>query len=134
MRGLPQYERLCFAIALFVMIACSGCIRSSEMRSAGHTLHNWPYQSAIVRRQDDSVFYWYITQDRKKVMYEPCCGMYDIELKKESNSELVFTITESHGRPLDLRTGRVANKSDGAGKEFEAKIEGDQIISVSKVR
>ena len=99
----------------------------------GLTIIGSPYQTKPKWLDSGGLFYWFVMQDKKRIYYEPCCGYYDIDLLKEDKKELVFTITGSHGVPLDLLNGREIPKADDIGNEYRAKIKGDQIIAVSAI-
>lgn len=96
------------------------------------TITGWPYQTKpIWLTYTGGMFYWFITEDQKMVGYEPCCGIYEIDLLKEAKEELVFKVIESRGQALDLNNGQRIAKSEVVGKEFRAKIKGDQIVAIT---
>src|SRR5262245_40807474 len=132
-----QVRHVSLSVLSVVMVICSGCARHRFSEPAGFsnlTITGWPYQTKPRWLADTGgMFYWYVTEDRKMIGYEPCCGMYAIDLLKESGPELIFTVTESRGRALDLRDGHPIHKSDVIGKKYEARIDGDQIVAVSEI-
>lgn len=124
----------CALFLACLMAGIGGCAAHQTTQPVGLTIHNWPYQTKPVWLPEAHVmFYWYVTPDRKMIGYEPCCGAYTVNFLKESSSNLIFTIAESRGRALDLRNGRVVEKSAVVGKKFDARIQGNQILAVSEV-
>jgi hypothetical protein len=94
----------------------------------------FPYQTKPRWLDSDGLFYWFFSPDKKMVYYEPCSGNYDVDLLKESKTELIFKITDGSGVLLDLATGRRVAKADVVGKQYTAEIDGDQIVAVSEIK
>jgi hypothetical protein len=136
--SMLRHVRYVSLIALSIIVVCSGCARQRLTEPVGFSklkITSWPYQTKPRWLADTGgMFYWFVTEDRKMIGYEPCCGMYAIDLLKESGSELIFKVAESHGKPLDLRNGKPIAKSDVVGKRYEAKVQGDQIVAISEVK
>ncbi len=135
-------SKLLLCLALGLSGGLFGCSTTTRDRSAETappgfsklTITGSPYQTKPKRLGSGGMFYWFFTQDKRHVYYEPCVGGYDIELLSEGKSELVFKITGSHGVPLDLLSGGEVSKANAIGKEYRAEIKGDQIIAASEIK
>ena len=132
-------------LLLYLTLAFSGCLLGCSTVAPRYAktalpaygelkITDSPYQTKPKWLDSGGLFYWFVMQDKKRIYYEPCCGYYDIDLLKEDKKELVFTITESYGVPLDLLSGREIPKAGAIGKQYKAKIKEDQIISVSEIK
>lgn len=128
----PKRLRCVFSAGLMIATTWFGCLGQKGVTVGQMTF--FPYQTKTRRLESGAMFFWFFSQDRKTIIYEPCTGTYGIHLLKESKNEIDFEITESRGIPLALLSGRKVAKSDVIGKQYKAAINGDQISAVSEIR
>jgi hypothetical protein len=86
------------------------------------------------RMREGRLFYWRLMPYQRRVIFEPCCCSYDIDLIKKTARECVFKIAQAYGVPLDLISGSITSKTNALGKEYRAELEREQIIAVAEVQ